>query len=212
MRRRSESRAPGNNFTEEKDMKKKSKNDVWNLIFSAFLVTAFMVCSTFFTGMINDSFEQDTVKRVLLTALIFVLFGLILFYATRVGDGKQVIRFSAATLILMVLPALYVILASVITAMPFHSQLSQHYEAVNIAAVILGYGLPYTFVSGYELDRSDDKTDGKTDDKPEEAEETAEEQPAEEDYTEAADEVPDEEEYPTEADEEAETIPEETEE
>ena len=199
-------------------MKKKNKNDVWNLIFSAFLVTAFMICSTFFIGMINDSFAEDTVKRVLLTALVFVLFGLILFYATRVGDGKQVLRFSIATLILMVLPALYVILASVIPSMPFHAQLSEHFEVVNIAAVILGYGLPYTFVSGYELDRSEDKTDAKTDDKPVEAAETAEElpdeeQPAEEDdYTGAVDEAVDEEEAQTEADEAAETIPEETEE
>ena len=68
----------------------KKKNDVWNLVFSAFLVTAFLICASFFIGMINDSFTQDSVKRTLLTALIFVLFGLLLFYATRVGDGRQV--------------------------------------------------------------------------------------------------------------------------
>ena len=60
----------------------KKKNDVWNLVFSAFLVTAFLICASFFIGMINDSFTQDSVKRTLLTALIFVLFGLLLFYAT----------------------------------------------------------------------------------------------------------------------------------
>ncbi len=164
-------------------MKNKNKSDVWNLIFSAFLVTAFMVCSNFFIGMINDSFERDAVKKTLLTAVIFVLFGLVLFYATRVGDGKQVIRFSAATLILMVLPALYVILASVIPSMPFHEPLSSHPEVINIAAVIMGYGLPYTFLSGYELDREKDNGDVEQEEKTQE--ETGEEisdgeQPADE--------------------------------
>ena len=199
-------------------MKKKTKNDVWNLIFSAFLVTAFMICSTFFIGMINDSFAQDTVKKTLLTALIFVLFGLILFYATRVGDGKQVIRFSAATLLLMVLPALYVILASVIASMPFHTQLSEHFEVVNIAAVVLGYGLPYTFVSGYELERVAEKADSKTEDKPEKAPVTEEELPrdteyaAKEDNTEVDAYAAYEEEAPTENEEAEQADYEETEE
>ncbi len=157
-------------------MNKKKKNDVWNLIFSAFLVTAFMICSTFFIGMISESFAQDTVKRTLLTALVFVLFGLILFYATRVGDGKQVVRFSAATLILMVLPAIYVILASVISGMPFYDKLSQHGEIANIAAVVLGYGIPYTFLSGYELEKR------------QEAEETSDDKTAETDSTQTAEE------------------------
>lgn len=130
---------------------KRKKNDVWNLVFSAFLVTAFLVCASFFIGMIHDSYAQDTVKETLFTALVFVLFGLLLFYATRVGDGKQVVRFSAVTLILMVLPALYVIVASAAAGWPFHEAISQRRELVNIAAVILGYGIPYTFVSGFEL-------------------------------------------------------------
>ena len=132
----------------------KKKNDVWNLVFSAFLVTAFLICASFFIGMINDSFTQDSVKRTLLTALIFVLFGLLLFYATRVGDGRQVVRFSLSILVLMVLPALYVIIASAAAGWPFHDVISQRSELVDIAAVILGYGIPYTFLSGYELDTS----------------------------------------------------------
>ena len=135
----------------------KKKNDSWNLLFSAFLITAFMVCSSFFIGMISDSFGQDQIKKTLLTALVFMLFGMILFYATRVGDGKQVFRFSLATLIVMVLPALYVIIASVASGLPFYAQVSSRPELADIAAVILGYGIPYTFLSGYELDRSADQ-------------------------------------------------------
>lgn len=131
---------------------KKSKNEIMNLIFSAFLVTAFMVCSGFFLGMINDSFSQDAVKRTLFVSLIFALFGGLLFYATRVGDGKQVFRFSAATLVIMVLPALYVVLASVVSGMPLHEQIASRSELSCIAAAVFGYGLPYTFLSGYELD------------------------------------------------------------
>ena len=67
---------------------KKSKNEVMNLIFSAFLVTAFMVCSSFFLGMINDSFSQNETARILLVSLVFAIFGGLLFYATRVGDAE----------------------------------------------------------------------------------------------------------------------------
>lgn len=132
-------------------MKKKSKNEFWNLFFSAFLVVAFMVCSYFFMGIINDSFAHDAPKKILFTSLLFVIFGLILFYATRVGDGKQVWRFSLAALLLMVLPSLYVIIASVAGGFPLHEQISSRSEIVNIAGAILGYGIPYTFLSGYEL-------------------------------------------------------------
>lgn len=131
------------------------KTDRMNLLFSAFLVTAFMVCASFIIGMIHDSFSQDFVKQTLLTAVVFVLFGLMLFYATRVGEGKQVFRFSPSTLILMVLPAVYVILATVIGGMPFHDALCSRTEIASIAGVILGYGIPYTFLSGYEMDRSE---------------------------------------------------------
>lgn len=134
---------------------KKKKVDRWNLVFSAFLVTAFLVCASFFIGMINDSYAQEPVKHTLFVALVFVLFGLLLFYATRVGDGKQVVRFSPVALILMVLPALYVIIASAVSGLPFHDVISQRSELVNIAAVILGYGIPYTFLSGFELAPAD---------------------------------------------------------
>lgn len=133
----------------------RKKKDRMNLLFSAFLVTAFMVCASFFTGMIHDSFAQNFTAHTLLLSLIFLLFGLLLFYATRVGDGRQMVRFSPATLIVMVLPALYVILSTVISGLPFHDVLSARPEAAQIAAVVLGYGIPYTFLSGYELDRSE---------------------------------------------------------
>ncbi len=116
-----------------------------------------MICAGFFLGMINDSFSQDAVKRTLMVSLIFALFGGLLFYATRVGDGKQVFRFSAVTLIIMVLPALYVILASAVTGLPLHEQIASRTELSCIAAVIFGYGLPYTFLSGYELEREEKK-------------------------------------------------------
>ena len=163
---------------------KKRKNEIMNLIFSAFLVTAFLICSAFFLGMIKDSFSQDAVKSTLLTALIFALFGGLLFYATRVGDGKQVFRFSAGTLIIMVLPALYVIIASVVQAMPLHEQISTHSELANIAAVIFGYGLPYTFLSGYELD-----TPKEDDNKIADTQPVSEEQISEQEISDAFDEL-----------------------
>ena len=125
--------------------------DTSNLIFSAFLVTAFIICSYFFSVLIQDSAMFDDTVKMILMSCVYAVFGLMLFYATRVGDGKQVKRFSLSTLLIMVLPALYVIIAGIIPDIPFSEQLHSHPEAVNFAAVALGYGIPYTFLSGYEL-------------------------------------------------------------
>lgn len=130
----------------------RSKN-TGGLIFSAILVTAFVICSYFFMGMI-DKVGQAWL-RSLLCILVFVLFGLFLFYATRVGDGKQVVRFSPATLIIMDLPALYIILAAMISQLPFSSEIVSCAPIIYLASIVLGYGIPYTFLSGYEIDNPD---------------------------------------------------------
>ena len=112
-----------------------------------------------------------------------VVFGLLLFYATRVGEGKQVKRFSLAVLLLIDLPALYIILAALVPALPLHNMIAPQNAAMAmmgatssssgpsiilmLACVALGYGIPYTFFSGYEM-----KEEGE-----EEAEEKAEEAP-----------------------------------
>ncbi|MBQ1660826.1 MAG: hypothetical protein II059_13425 [Clostridia bacterium] len=128
------------------------KKDKWNLLFSAFLVTAFLICAYFFVGLINDSYMDDLTAKQLMTSLVFAFFGLILFYATRVGDGKQIKRFSLSTLLIMVLPSLYIILAAAFAFLPFHAQISSRNEFIYIAGAVLGYGIPYTFLSGYEID------------------------------------------------------------
>ncbi len=128
----------------------KNKRDTINLIFSAFLIVAYIICSYFFT-----SFASTMTAPVsgILTALVFLIFGLIIFYATRVGEGKAVKRFSLATLIILDLPALYIIIAALAPGLPFHDALN---PALNpaimmLASVALGYGIPYTFLSGFEL-------------------------------------------------------------
>ena len=131
------------------------KKDKWNLLFSAFLVTAFLICAYFFTGLINDSYMDDMTSKQLMTSLVFTFFGLILFYATRVGDGKQIKRFSLSTLLIMVLPSLYIILAAAAPFLPLHEQISARNEFIYIAGAVFGYGIPYTFLSGYEVDTSE---------------------------------------------------------
>ena len=133
----------------------KKRKDTSNLIFSAFLVTAFVVCSYFFNSIIQDSTGLSTVLKNALTLLIFLVFGLLLFYATRVGDGKQIARFSLSTLILMDLPAIYIIAASLWDVLPFYSALSQNLAVAYLASAALGYGIPYTFLSGYEIDNGE---------------------------------------------------------
>jgi len=156
-------------------MKKSMRNRI-NLIFSSFLVIGFIVCSYFFSTMAN---QLGGWKGALVQALILFVFGLLLFYATRVGEGKQVRRFSLEVLILVVLPCAYILAASFVDVLPLHEQIASvpgltigaeeggtttMSILTMLAAVGIGYAIPYTFFSGYEI-----KVDN------EEAEETEEE-------------------------------------
>ena len=150
-------------------MKKPNKRETVNLFFSAFLILAFIVCAQFFSQFAANLTGADgklSVAGQLVTSLIYVVFGLLVFYATRVGDGKAVKRFSPLTLVILVLPSLYIIIASMAKFMPLNSVFASNNGTVSVivalASVALGYGIPYTFFSGFEL---------KPDDEPE-AEET----------------------------------------
>lgn len=134
-------------------MKKPNKKDNVNLFFSAFLVLAFIVCAHFFTKFTNTL--TSNVGAIISIAL-YVVFGLLLFYATRVGDGKAVKRFSIVTLIVMVLPALYIIISSMAAGLPLHDVFASEIPGnvsliVSLAGIVLGYGIPYTFLSGFEV-------------------------------------------------------------
>ena len=164
---------------------KNSLRNKLNLIFSCFLVIGYIVCTYFFSNLAKQVGGET---GSLIQVLILVLFGLLIFYATRVGEGKQVKRFSAAVLVLLVLPCAYIIAASFVSALPFHEQLtpvtalaetgkSAMYQPVilMLACIGLGYGIPYTFLSGYELKTQEEveviEATGET-----AAEETAEEE------------------------------------
>ena len=140
-------------------MKKPNKKDNVNLFFSAFLVLAFIVCAHFFT-----QFTKTLTSNVgtIISIALYVVFGLLLFYATRVGDGKAIKRFSIITLIVMVLPALYIIIASMASGLPLHDIFASETSGsvsliVSLAGIALGYGIPYTFLSGFEV--ADDESD-----------------------------------------------------
>lgn len=135
-------------------MKKPDKKEMMNLFFSAFLIIAFIVCAHFFeqfTGALSG-----TVANLILIA-VYAVFGLLVFYATRVGDGKAVKRFSPVTLIVLVIPTLYIIVGALAPFMPLHSFFTTESGALSIitalAAVAFGYGIPYTFISGFELEK-----------------------------------------------------------
>lgn len=135
----------------------KRKQDISGLFFSAFLIIAFVICSYFFVGLIKGSTSMGETVQMLFVDLVFLLFGLILFYATRIGDGKQVKRFSLAALLLLDLPAVYIILASAAPGIPCPFDLVKYSEVVYLASAALGYGIPYTFLSGYELEIPNDE-------------------------------------------------------
>jgi hypothetical protein len=132
-------------------MKKPDKREHINLFFSAFLIIAFIVCANFFsefTKTLQPPFSQ------LVIIAVCVIFGLLMFYATRVGDGKAVRRFSPLTLIVLVLPTLYILVAAVAPFMPLHNIFANGSSIslmVYLAGVAFGYGILYTFFSGFEL-------------------------------------------------------------
>lgn len=150
------------------DLKKPDKRETINLFFSAFLMLAFIICAQFFSQFAASLSANGKLSPVgqLVTVLVYVVFGLLLFYATRVGDGKVVKRFSPLTLIILVIPSLFIIIASVAN-IPFISGfVSSNTGTVSVivalAGVALGYGIPYTFISGFEL-KTDDEEENEAD-------------------------------------------------
>ena len=142
-------------------MKKPTKKETLNLVLSAFLILGYIVCTYFFLTMAATAPALEPYVQV----LVFLVFGLVVFYATRIGDGKQVKRFSLATLLILDVPALYVILASFLPNMPLHGFIAnlggttalQYSPLLILACIALGYGIPYTFLSGYEEKTQEDE-------------------------------------------------------
>lgn len=118
-----------------------------NQLLSSFLVFAYVICMYFVEKMIL-SMEPSVLKNILEMGL-FVLFGLLLFYATRVGDGKQIRRFSLSVLLLIVVPGLYITL-SFFLPLPLADQIYSSTLVQMLGPILLGYGIPYTFLSGFE--------------------------------------------------------------
>ena len=157
-------------------MKKPDKRETINLFFSAFLMLAFIVCAQFFSqfaASLSANGKLSTVGQ-LVTVLVYVVFGLLLFYATRVGDGKVVKRFSPLTLIILVIPSLFIIIASVANIPVISGFVSSNTGTVSVivalAGVALGYGIPYTFISGFELKTDDEENEADGDENEEDKE------------------------------------------
>lgn len=148
---------------------KNTKRNIINLVFSSFLVIGYIICTYFFSSLAS---KVSGFGGTMIQVLILLVFGLLLFYATRVGEGKQVKRFSLPVLLLLDVPCLYIIAAALIKALPLHDQLAPVNGSfpfiLILATVALGYGIPYTFLSGYELKTEDDEEEVETE--PEETE------------------------------------------
>ena len=133
---------------------KKRNREALNMFFSAFLVIAYVICSHFIMQLAESISNASLYSAVMLA--VVVLFGALLFYATRVGDGKQIMRFSPSVLCLVVLPAVYAISAYFAVGLPLHETISESSITLYLAAVALGYGIPYTFTSGFETVAAED--------------------------------------------------------
>lgn len=132
----------------------KRKKEAANMFFSAFLVLAYVICA-YFLIQLSRKLTNSTLMALIIIAVV-AGFGLFLFYATRVGDGKQIMRFSPSVLILMVLPSLYVICAFFAVGLPLHEQIVDTEQILYLAAITLGYSIPYTFTSGFEIVSAED--------------------------------------------------------
>ncbi len=130
-------------------MKQNKRQSGFNMFLSVFLVIAYVVCMYFVNGMIQ-SMEAGTLQT-LLNVILYVAFGALLFYATRVGEGKQVKRFSLSVLLLMVVPGLYIALSFFASGLPLSSEITNSTALSILGLIMLGYGIPYTFVSGFEM-------------------------------------------------------------
>lgn len=128
-------------------MKKESREKL-NLFFSSFLVIGFIVCTYFFMTLTS---KVSAGVGNLISVVVFILFGLIVFYATRVGEGVPVKRFSPIVLCVLDIPALFIIIATLAPAFPLHNALATQPTVMTFACVALGYGIPYTFLSGFEI-------------------------------------------------------------
>ncbi len=128
-------------------MKKESREKL-NLFFSSFLVIGYIVCTYFFMSLTS---RVSSAMANLIQVFVFTLFGLIIFYATRVGEGVPVKRFSAIVLCVLDIPALFAIIATLAPAFPLHDALASQPIVMTFACVALGYGIPYTFLSGFEV-------------------------------------------------------------
>ena len=128
--------------------KKNTARDNVNLFFSAFLILAYIICGYFFSSFAGTL--AGAVAQSAVTVAIVAVFGLLVFYATRVGEGKTVKRLSIVTLVLLDLPTLYILLAFIFSALPFHNELVTSPVVAYMAALAFGYGVPYTFISGFE--------------------------------------------------------------
>ncbi len=128
--------------------KKNTTRDNVNLFFSAFLIIAYIICGFFFASYITQ--QSNAVLQSALMSAVLVIFGLLFFYATRVGEGTTVKRFSLVTLIVLDLPALFIVLAYIIPQFPLHQMIADNNVMAYMAAAALGYGIPYTFISGFE--------------------------------------------------------------
>lgn len=150
-----------------------------NLILSAFLIIAFVACTYFFSTL-----NQPETIQSMINTIVAAVFGLILFYATRVGDGKPVKRFSIATLLILDLPAFYLILSSVAPALPLGETFGSNALVITLAGVALGYGIPYTFLSGFEMTEEEEVEAFLSDETEEVTEETTEKEENTEDAVE----------------------------
>ncbi len=143
------------------------KREKVNLFFSAFLIIGYVICAFFLNNLMTDFTESFA--RLAVNICTFTIFGLLLFYATRVGEGKQVKRFNVFSLIFIVIPALYIVLATMISGLPLHNDLLTLDGNMGTIAVLscvaLGYGIPYTFLAGFELKEESEKEETQEDNK-----------------------------------------------
>lgn len=125
--------------------------------------TVLLILYILLTGVIikwaGDMTAQASMSGELQLYINFALFvgmGMVLFFATRTGEGKTVYRVNWFSLALILLPlvALVIVMVLVVSFAVdialINTIFMQYMSSFYLALVLLGYCIPYSFISGFE--------------------------------------------------------------
>ena len=129
-----------------------------NLVSVALLVL-YVLLTGAVTSWLEEMVRQASLDGVIanyITFLLYVGLGTVLFFATRTGEGKTVYRINWFSIGLIVLPVVAIIvgvvlmMSAIVEIAWLDTFVNRYIASFYLALVLLGYAIPYSFISGFE--------------------------------------------------------------